>query len=325
MKRNRLGRTDRTLSTIGLGCATFGREIDEETSFRILDYAVDRGITFFDTAESYGGGNAQAYRRHHLDVNDVRETSGEMHSSELILGRWMCARGCRNDVTVCTKVSTGNGPENIARAVRDCAERLGIDQIDLFMLHTPDENVPADESLEALNREVTAGRVGLIGCSNHSGAQLRESLEISRRLGLARFEAIENIYNMAHPEAEEDVFPVCAEHEVSFITYSPLGAGFLTGKYTPDRNQLPAGTRFHVIPGHCDEYFNDEGFRAVERLQARSKALDLSMAYLAGAWVTRSPHVACTLFGARTREHVDNAIASLEASERGELFDDESL
>ena len=324
MKRNRLGHTDQTISAIGLGCATFGREIDEETSFRILDYAVERGITFMDTAEAYGSGNAQAYRREHLDVDDVREKSDEMHSSELILGRWLRARDCHGDVTVCTKVSTGNHPENIARAVRDCAERLGVEKIDLFMLHTPDEEVPIDESLEALNREVTAGRVNVIGCSNHSGDQLRETIGASRRLGLARFEAIENIYNMAHREAEEDVFPVCAEHEISFITYSPLGAGFLTGKYTPDRDKLPEGTRFDVIPGHCDVYFSDEGFRTVEQLRARSEKLGLSMACLAGAWATRSPHVTCTLFGARTVEHVDNAIACLEGAERGDLFDDAS-
>ena len=136
-------------------------------------------------------------------VEDVRETSGEMHSSELILGRWLRARGCRDEVTVCTKVSTGNRPENIARAVRDSRERLAVDTIDHFMLHTPDETVPVEESLDALNREVTAGRVASIGCSNHSGAKLREALEASRRLGVARFEAIENLYNMAHVEAEE--------------------------------------------------------------------------------------------------------------------------
>ena len=124
---------------------------------------------------------------------------------------------------------------------------------------------------------------------------------------------------MAHPQAEEDVFPICDEHEVSCITYSPLGAGFLTGKYTPDRDQLPAGTRFDVIPGHCDVYFSDEGFRVVEQLRARSKSIGLSMAYLVGAWATSSPHVACTLFGARTSDHVDNALAAL-AAERGSEF-----
>ena len=244
-----------------------------------------------------------------------------MSSSELILGRWLQARGCHADVTVCTKVSTGNSPENIARGVRDSCQRLGVDQIDLYMLHSPDEQVPIDETLDALNQEVSARRIDSIGCSNHSGQQLRDALAASQRLGLSRFEAIENIYNLAHRTAEEDILPVCAEQKVSFIAYSPLGAGFLTGKYTPDRDQLPSGTRFHVIPGHCDVYFSDEGFQVVDQLRKKSAKLGLSMAYLAGAWVTRNSHVGCTLFGARTCEHIDNAIAALEAADRQDLFE----
>lgn len=321
MKQHRLGRTDRTISAIGLGCATFGREIDEQTSFRILDHAVERGITFFDTAESYGGGNAKALSREHRVLGPPPVCSDELSSSELILGRWMRARGCHADVTVCTKVSTGNAPENIARAVRDSSQRLGVDRIDLFLLHSPDEQVSIEESLEALNIEVSSGRVGTIGCSNHSGVQLRKALDTSRRLGFARFEAIQNVYNMAQRESEENIFPICTEQEVSFISYSPLGAGFLTGKYTPDHDKLPPGTRFDVIPGHRDIYFTDEGFRVVDQLRARSKKLGLSMAYLAAAWASRSPHVACTLFGARTCEHVDNGIVALEAADRKDLFE----
>ena len=310
MRQARLGRSETRMSAIGMGCATLGREIDEQMSCRILDYAVELGIIFFDTAESYGGGNARAYRRGHLGADDVREVSGEMHSSERILGRWIASRGCRDAVTICTKVDGGNAPENITRAARDCSQRLGVDQIDVFMLHAPDEQVPIDESLDALHAEVTAGRVGVIGCSNFSGEQLREALDASRRLDLARFEVIESIYNMAHREVETDIFPVCTEQDMSFIAYSPLGAGFLTGKYTPDRGNLPTGTRFDVIPGHCDVYFSDEGFRTVDQLRKESERLGLSMAYLAGAWVTRNQHVDCTLFGARTCEHLDNAIAA---------------
>ena len=297
MRQARLGRSETRISAIGMGCATLGREIDEQTACRILDYAVELGINFFDTAESYGGGNARAYRRGHLGADDVREVSGEMHSSERILGRWIASRGCRDAVTSCTKVDGGNAPA----------------KIDVFMLHSPDEQVPIDESLDALHAEVTAGRVGVIGCSNFSGEQLREALDASRRLDLARFEVIESIYNMAHREVETDIFPVCAEQDMSFIAYSPLGAGFLTGKYTPDRRNLPAGTRFDVIPGHCDVYFSDEGFRTVDQLRKESERLGLSMAYLAGAWVTRNQHVDCTLFGARTCEHLDNAIAAWKA------------
>jgi len=197
--------------------------------------------------------------------------------------------------------------------VRQCAERLDLSCIDLFMLHTPSDTVPIDESLAALTDEVNAGRIAAIGCSNFSGVQLGAALQAGRDGGYARFEAIENIYNLADPTAEQDIFPVCAEHEVAFITYSPMGAGFLTGKYSGDRDKLPAGTRFDVIPGHCDVYFNDRGFAAVDMLRARSAELGVSMATLAAAWAASSPHVTCTLFGARTIAHVDHGIAALAA------------
>ncbi len=191
-----------------------------------MDYAVECGVTFFDIAESYGGGDARAYRKVQLNGDDVRETSGEMSSSERIIVRWLRDRDCRDKVTICTKVSTGNESENIARAVRDFRERLNVSCIDLFMLHTPSDSVPIDESLAALSEQVSAGRVSAIGCSNFSGAQLREVLSVSRDNGYARFEAIENRYNLVDPTVEDDVFPVCADHEVSFIAFSPLGKGF---------------------------------------------------------------------------------------------------
>jgi len=108
MQTRPLGRTGRRISAIGLGCATFGREIDEEASRRIMDHAVERGVTFFDTAEGYGGGQARAYRKTYLEVDDVREKTGEMSSSECIIGRWLRDRGCLDRVTICTKVSTCN-------------------------------------------------------------------------------------------------------------------------------------------------------------------------------------------------------------------------
>lgn len=301
------------LSRIGLGCATFGREIDEEMTFRVLDYALENGITFLATAEGYGGGNAQAYRRTQLHIEDVRETSSEMHSSELIIGRWFQSRGTRGTVTLSSKVSSGNSPENIQQAVAGSLDRLGVDSIDLYMVHSPDPKVPFEETLDALNREVEAGRVKAIGCSNHSGEQLKEALAISRKNGWARYEAIENNYNKIYREAETDVFPICEAETVSFIGYSPLGAGFLTGKYSPDPNQLPKGTRFDVIPGHVDVYFSDKAFQIVEALKTESETTGVSMVQLAARWALRHPTVHCTLFGARKVEHLDNALTALAA------------
>ena len=168
MEQRPLGRTGLTISAIGLGCVTFGREIDEDMSYRIMDYAVEKGITWLDTAEGYGGGNARAYRRDRLGVDDIREVSGEMGSSECILGRWMQSRGCRDQMILCTKVSTGNQPENIHRALSDSLDRLGTDYVDLYKLHKSDPDVPIDETLGALTEHVEAGRIHVIGCSNLS-------------------------------------------------------------------------------------------------------------------------------------------------------------
>ena len=116
---------------------------------------------------------------------------------------------------------------------------------------------------------------------------------------------------------------MCAEHDVTFLCYSPLGAGFLTGKYTPDRDKLPERTRFHVSPGHCDVYFSDRNFRVVEQLRTYAEQVNERMVFLAGGWVVSQPVVGCTLFGARSTDQVANALRvldeGLEASRRAEM------
>jgi aryl-alcohol dehydrogenase-like predicted oxidoreductase len=310
LEQRPLGRTGRTIPCIGLGCVTFGREIDEEASFRILDYAVEQGITFLDTAEVYGGGQARSYRKNYLGVEDVREVSGEMSSSERILGRWLRARNCRDAVTICTKVSTGGGPENIARALGASLERLGLDRVDVYKMHSPDPNTPIEETLGALDSEVKAGRIGAIGSSNYSAAQMREALSASAGRGYARFEITQPSYSLADRDAEKELFSVCRSEQIAVTSYSPLGAGFLAGKYTPDRNQFPKGSRFDVIPGHADVYFSDRNFRVVERLRDKAAQLGLPMVRLAMAWAMTNPDVTAVLIGARTQSHIDNALAA---------------
>ena len=113
-------------------------------------------------------------------------------------------------------------------------------------------------------------------------------------------------------EAEQDLLPLCRKEEIGFLAYSPLGAGFLTGKYSGKRDELPPGSRFHVIPGHMDVYFGDEQFRAVEKLRAASERLHIPATQLAIAWVLARPEVTTVLCGARSRSHIDNALAAAE-------------
>lgn len=324
MEHRKLGRTDISLSFIGLGCVTFGREIDEDASAAILDDAVERGINWLDTAEAYGGGNARTYRRDVLKVDDVRETSDIMGSSEIIIGKWMKARGCRDDVVICSKVSSGNSPENIARALRVSLERLQVDCVDIYELHSPDETVPIAESLAVLDEEVRAGRIGTVGCSNFNAAQLREALDASDREGYARFEVVQPPYNLADPGAQDELFPLCRREEVGITSYSPLAAGFLAGKYTPDRNAFPTGSRFDVIPGHADIYFSDRNFRNVERLRALADTRGLPMVRMAMAWAMGHPDITSVLVGARHAGHLDNAFDALALTADTELRDEMS-
>lgn len=318
MEHRKLGRTDTALSFIGLGCVTFGREIGEDASVAILDYAVEKGINWLDTAEGYGGGNARTYRRDVLKIDDVRETSDVMGSSEIIIGKWMKARCCREDVVICSKVSSGNRPENIGRALRVSLERLQVDCVDIYELHTSDETVPIDESLAALDAEVSAGRIKTVGCSNFNAAQLQEALDASARHGYARFEVIQPPYNLADPGAQDELFPLCRREEVGVTSYSPLAAGFLTGKYTPDLNAFPKGSRFDVIPGHADIYFNDRNFRNVERLRTLADTRGLPMVRMAMAWAMGHPDITSVIVGARHSGHLDNAFDALELkSDRG--------
>jgi len=309
MEQRTLGKSGVTASRLGLGATTFGREISQDESFRILDYAFEHGIRLIDTAEAYGGGQARDYRRNSLGVDDVREVSGEMHSSEKIVGRWMKSRGVRKDVVLLTKVTTNHTRDHVREALAASLDRLQTDSADLYLYHSYDAKTPPEEAVAAMQDALSSGRVRAGGVSNYSGAQLEAALRVGRA-----FEVIESNYNLAIRDIENDVLPLCARESVGVITYSPLGAGFLTGKYTPDRGALPKGTRFDVIPGHCDVYFSEANFRRVEKLKALSERVQVPVARLATAWVLRNQQVDVVLIGARTIAHVDAALAAAALS-----------
>ncbi len=314
LEQRPIGRTDLTTSVIGLGCVTFGREIDEEQSFGILDYAVENGITFLDTAEAYGGGNSQVGRKATYGVDDQREVSTEMASSEKIIGRWLKKRGNRGPLVICSKVSSGASPDNIRKQVDASLEHLGVDCIDVYKIHSPDDQVPIAESLDALNEQINAGKIKVIGGSNYNAAQLRESLDTSASKGYARFEITQPPYSLADRSFESEELPLCAREQVAVTSYSPLAAGFMSGKYTftEDRHSFPKGTRFDISPGHADIYFNDHNFRMLDLLRAKADELGVPMVRLAMAWVMANPAVTAVLVGARKFEHIDNALLACD-------------
>ena len=327
MEQRPLGRTGRTITAIGLGCVTFGMEIDEEASYRIMDYAVEKGITFFDTSEAYGGGQAHRWRKDVLGIDDRREATQEMSASERIIGTWMRKRGCRDQITLCTKINpttaaggTDPGAENnIPGALEGSLRRLDTDHVEIYLMHHPDPVTPIAETLGALSEQVQSGRVGAIGGSNYTTAQFQEALEVAAADGYSRFEVCQPAYSLLEPEFEEDMFPLCQQEEVAVTPFSPLGAGFLTGKFSPDPAKVPKGTRFDIKPAHVDMYFKEKNFRIVDLLRAKAAQLGLPMVRLAMAWAMTHPLVTSTLIGARTTDHIDNALAAFEMGMDGEL------
>src|SRR5215212_2996014 len=221
MNTRRIGSLE--VSVVGLGCNNFGRRLDIDATKAVVDAALDAGITFFDTADVYGGTKSEEY-----------------------LGGALGRR--REDIVLATKFGSavdeqrkGARPEYVRRAAEDSLRRLGTDHIDLYQLHTPDPEVPIGETLGALDELVKAGKVREIGCSNFSAEQLREAEEAARE-GAARFVSVQNEYSLLHREPEQDVLPECERREIAFIPYFPLANGLLTGKYR--RGQAaPAGSR----------------------------------------------------------------------------------
>ena len=283
MDLRKLGTSDLNVSSIGLGCVTFGREIDTPTSFAVLDRAMDCGINLLDTAAVYGNG-----------------------ASETVLGQWLTERKLRDRLVVATKVSKRLAGDAVRDSVEASLRRLGTDRIDLLQAHSWDVETSLDETLEAFDGLVREGKVLYVGCSNWESSQIRRSLAIQESHGWARLVATQPMYNLVDRGIEHDLLALCAERQIGAVTYSPLGAGFLTGKYRPG-GEVPRGTRFDVIPGHQDIYFTERGYRIVEELRRVSAESGHSMVKLALGWVLRQGGITSVLIGARRAEHVDQA------------------
>lgn len=283
MQQRSLGNTDLTVSSLGMGCVTFGREIDAEQSFRVLDRAIERGITLFDTAEAYAAG-----------------------ASETVLGDWIAERGVRDRIVLATKVAGVLTRERILESAEQSLKRLKTDRIDLFQLHNWDDETPLEETLSALTDLVQQGKARYVGVSNWAADQLQQAQQTAAAHGFAPLQSVQPPYNLVQREIESDLLPLCASENVGVVAYSPLGAGFLTGKYRRDA-PVPKGTRFDVIPGHQPIYMHDHGFAVLDRLLTVAERLDQPPPRLAMAWVLNQPHVTSVLIGGRSPEHVDQA------------------
>ena len=286
MEYRRLGQSDLSVSSIGMGCVTFGREVDPQSSLLIMDHAFEQGITLFDTAEAYAQG-----------------------ASERVVGEWMKTRHSRDKVVLATKISGLLTRHRIVASAEASLKRLQTDRIDLLQTHVWDESTPLEETLGALTTLVQQGKVRHIGCSNYSAPQLEAALALSNTAGFSRLVSVQPPYNLVQRNIEADLLPLCAAENIGVISYSPLAAGFLTGKYRQGA-AIPSGTRFDVIPGHQDIYFTEHGYQVLEKLDAESEATGQSHVQLALSWVLDQPGITSVLIGARNIDQIDQAIGN---------------
>jgi 1-deoxyxylulose-5-phosphate synthase len=312
----RLGRTELEVSRISLGCGNFGGigsapelfgqgETIEE-AFALMDAAATAGITVLDTAASYGGGRSESW-----------------------VGRWRAEREA--DVLLSTKVywsvagdpdDRGLSSDRILREVEGSLERLQTERIDMYLTHEPDPETPIEETLRALDELVRSGKVRAVGASNLDGAQLEEALKTSERLGLARFEWVQNEYSLLQRGPEADVLPICERERLGFTPFSPLAGGWLTGKYRRGE-EYPAGSRMTLRPGPYSELATGRTFDALEAFEAAAAGRGVDPATLAVAWVLGHPQVTSVVVGPRRPAHLEPAVAALDLplslQERDEL------
>lgn len=297
MESRQLGNSELNVSSIGLGSVTFGREIDAETSFSILDHAMDRDINLIDTAEVYSAGG-----------------------SEEVLGQWLSRNGNREKVVLATKIAPPLGRERVLQFADDSLRRLQTDVIDLYQLHAYDDGTPFEETLDALNTLVEQGKVRYIACSNFAAWQLCKALWIADVNGWAPMVSVQPNYSVAIRDIEAELLPFCADQNIGVISYSPLGAGFLTGKYTKTWT-APKGTRFDVMPDHWEIYENDTSMRRMEGLRELASETGISMVQLALAWAIGQAGITSVLIGCRSTSHIDQAFQAEEMGLTQELRD----
>lgn len=304
-----LGRTGLKVSRVIMGCGNFGgvgsapeffgRGESKAEAHALLDEAYDLGINVLDTADAYGGGRSETY-----------------------IGSWIRAKGAavRDQLVISSKVfnPVGDGPNqrglsrlHILRQIDASLTRLGVEYLDLYLMHEPDPATPLEETLQVLDDIVRQGKARYIGASNMPAWLTAKSLWLSDKYHLHRFEWIQNSYSILDRADERELFPLCADQGLGYTPFSPLAGGFLTGKYQFEAD-YPSGSRMTLRPEPYFRYWNAPTFAALDRLRAAADARGVSMAGLALAWVMGSPHVTAPIVGPRRSEHFAPVREALE-------------
>jgi aryl-alcohol dehydrogenase (NADP+) len=301
MEKRNLGNSDLEVSVFGLGTMTFGDESDEETSFAIFDAYFEAGGSFIDTADVYSRG-----------------------ASEEIIGRWLVKRGGVEGVTIATKArfamsddpaDSGAGRAYLERAIDASLGRLGVETIDLYQIHAWDPGTPIEETLETLDSFVRAGKVRNIGVSNFIGWHLERAILTAEHNGWAPPVSLQPQYNLLGREIELDVLPLCMDRGIGTLPWSPLGGGWLTGKY--ERTVAPTGaSRLGEDPTRGIEAYDlrntERTWEILDAVKAVADSRGVTMGQVALNWVRNRPTVSSVLLGCRTTAQLDDNLAALD-------------
>ncbi len=303
MEYRNLGHTGLKVSELCLGTMQFGWTADEPTSYQVLDATFEAGINFFDTADVYS--------------RWVPGNPGGV--AESIIGKWVGRKGIpRDQVVIATKVrgKMGEGPnaeglsrEHIMTAVENSLRRLNTDYIDLYQTHYYDASTPIEETLSAMTDLVHQGKVRYVGCSNYPAWRLMQALWASDVHHLARYDSLQPHYNLVHrPEFEDELADICRTYGIGVIPYSPLAAGFLTGKYRRDQPP-PESARL----GGVQRYFSEANWDLLDRMEKLGQEKGgYSISQVALAWLLADPVITSPIIGPRNIEQLYDNLKAID-------------
>lgn len=298
-----LGNSGVKVSELCFGAMTFGGkgywkiigELEQKDANELVNIALEAGVNFFDTADVYSEGLA-----------------------EEMLGKALGKH--RKEIILATKVRgrTGNGPNEVGLSrhhiIENCnasLKRLGTDYIDLYQLHSFDPYTPQEETLRALDDLVRAGKVRYIGASNHSGWQLMKALAISDKQNLEKFVTLQAYYSLVSRDLENELVPLCLDQKLGILTWSPLGGGFLTGKYRRGKDR-PKNARRTDRESQFLQFDEEKGFDIVDELEKIAKNHNATIAQASLNYLLRKPGVTSVIIGARTKEQLTDNLKTTD-------------
>lgn len=305
MQYRQIGELD--VSVVGLGCNNFGMRLDAAATNAVVDAALDAGITYFDTAESYGNGVSEE----HLGA-----ALGTRRPEAVIATKWGHTMSMGDG-------EHGGDPAQIRRRLEDSLRRLGSDYVDHYQLHRPDPDTPIEDTLGCLAALRAEGKIREIGCTHFSADELTRANDTATSLGLPRFASVQNHYSLLTRDPEANgVLAACEAFDIAFVPYFPLESGLLTGKYRLGE-AMPEGSRLASWGPRAERFVDDQKLAVVERLIAWAGDRGHSLLELAFSWHTSNPLVASVIAGATTPVQVAANVGAahwpLSNDERAEL------